>query len=168
MTHSDYSPNYSQQFVVVFLMMSIAFYLQELPSSNVLQMILPEWPFILTLYFAVSTRYIFGVISAFIIGLIQDVFLGIQTLGLHAGIYVLAAFVLMAGRMHFKHMSLANQSLVIGALVLMKLVLFTLYNSVFYSVSSHFWSVLSIPFSILLWPGVHLFFQFFAAKHTPS
>ncbi len=126
---------------------------------------LPEWPFILTLYFSVSTRYYFGVVSAFVVGLLQDVFLGTPTLGLHAAIYVLAAFAIIAGRVHFKHLSLMSQSMTIGFLVFFKIVVVTIYSAVFYSSPSHFWNLLSIPFSILLWPCTHLFFQFFADRH---
>ncbi len=157
-----------QQIIIVMLMMTLAFYVQELPSSNVLQIILPEWPYILTLYFAVSTRYFFGVVSAFVVGLVQDVFVGIPTLGLHAGIYVLGAASLMIGRMNFVHLSLPLQSLTIGFLVFVKITLVAIYGSIFYNMPSHFWSILSVPFSIILWPGVHVFFQFFADKHKHS
>lgn len=98
--------NKTQQLLVILLMMALAFYLQELPTSNVLQKSLPELPFILTLYFSVSSRFFFGVISAFVVGIIQDVFLGVPTIGLHAAIYVLAAFTMITIRLRFKHMSI--------------------------------------------------------------
>lgn len=158
--------NPAQQFAIILVMMLLAFYVQELPTSHILQMILPEWPFILTLYFATSTRYFFGVISAFIVGLIEDAFLDVPTLGLHAGIYVLAAFILVAGRLRFKHMTIPMQSLTIGMLVLMKFIIVTIYSAVFYSMPSHFWALLSIPISMLLWPGVYLFFRFFSDRHS--
>lgn len=157
--------NYIQQFFVVLLMMLLAFFIQELPTSNVLQMVLPEWPFIFTLYFAVSTRYFFGVTSAFVVGLIEDVFLGVPTLGLHAGIYVLGAFILIISRLNFIHMSLASQSLTIGLLVLIKILIVATYSAIIYNFPSHFWVFLSVPLSILLWPGIHLFFRFFADKN---
>lgn len=154
-----------QQLLIILLMLVLAFYVQELPTSNVLQLSLPDWPYMLVLYFSVSTRYFFGVFSAFVVGIIQDVFLGVPTLGLHAGIYVLSAFILIAGRLRFRHLSLASQSLTIGLLVFVKIVIVMIYSSIFYSIPSHFWHFLSVPFSILLWPGIHVFFQFFASRH---
>lgn len=158
--------NRIQQFVIIILMMTVAFYLQELPTSNVLQTALPEWPYLLTLYFAASSRYFFGVISAFVIGIIEDVFLGIPTMGLHAVIYVLAAFILIAGRLRFKHMRLPGQSSVIGLLVLAKVLIVMVYNAVLYVAPAHFWALLSVPLSMLLWPLLHLFFHFFASRHS--
>ncbi len=158
--------NRIQQFVIVLLMMAVAFYVQELPVSNVLQTVLPEWPYVLTLYFAASSRYFFGVISAFVVGLIEDVFLGVPTLGLHAGIYVLAAFILIAGRSRFRHLRLTGQSLMICLLVLMKVVMVMIYNTVLYAPPAHFWALLSVPLSMLLWPLLHVFFRFFANRHS--
>lgn len=156
--------NSLQQLLGVMLMMLLAFYLQELPTSNVLQMTLPEWPFILVLYFSVSSRYFFGVLSAFIVGMIEDVFLGIPTIGLHAAIYTLAAFVMIMLRLRFRHMSVFSQSLVIGLMVLFKILIVMIYQAIFYTMPNHFWVVLSVPLSMLLWPGIHMFFAFFATQ----
>lgn len=158
--------NRVQQLVIVILMMVLAFYLQELPSSNVLQTALPEWPYILTLYFAASSRYFFGVVCAFIVGMVEDVFLGIPTLGLHAAIYVIAAFILIAGRLRFKHMHLPGQSLMIGLLVLSKIIIIMIYKTVLYVSPAHFWALLSVPLSMLLWPVLHIFFRFFTNRHS--
>ncbi|PID67018.1 MAG: rod shape-determining protein MreD [Gammaproteobacteria bacterium] len=154
----------TQQFVVIVLMMALAFYLQELPGSNVLQKALPELPFILTLYFAVSSRFFFGVISAFVVGMVQDVFIGIPTLGLHAAIYVIAAFVMIIIRLRFKHMNIFIQSFTIGVFVLVKILLVTLYETILYSPPVHLWALLSVPLSALVWPLLHLLFAFFAEK----
>ncbi len=157
--------NKTQQFLVILLVMALGFYIQELPSSNVLQKSLPELPFLLTLYFSVSSRFFFGVISAFVIGVIQDVFIGIPTMGLHAGIYVLCAFIIIMIRLRFKHMNIMTQSITIGAFVLLKIVLVTLYETILYSPPAHFWALLSIPLSMLIWPVLHIIFTFFAEKH---
>lgn len=157
--------NLLQQCLVVIIMMLLGFYLQELPGSNVLQTLLPEWPFILTLYFSVSSRYFFGLTSAFIVGLLEDVFLVSPLLGIHSLIYVVAAFTLIATRLRFKHLSVFSQSMVVGALVLFKIAVLMVYNSVLYSPPSHFWLLLSVPLSMLIWPLLHVFFAFFASKH---
>lgn len=157
--------NLLQQCLVVIIMMLLGFYLQELPGSNVLQTLLPEWPFILTLYFSVSSRYFFGLISAFIVGVLEDVFLVSPLLGIHSLIYVVAAFTLIATRLRFKHLSVFSQSMVVGALVLFKIAVLMVYNSVLYSPPSHFWLLLSVPLSMLIWPLLHVFFAFFASKH---
>ncbi len=157
--------NKIQQFLVILLVMALAFYVQELPSSNVLQKSLPELPFILTLYFSVSSRFFFGVISAFIVGMIQDVFIGIPTIGLHAGIYVIASFIIIMIRLRFKYMSLPLQSLTIGLLVLLKILLVTLYETILYSPPTHYWVLLSIPLTMLIWPLLHFIYTFFAEKH---
>ncbi len=156
----------AQQLVVVLLLMAIAFYIQELPSSNVLQQTLPEWPFILTLYFSVSSRYFFGVASAFFVGIVQDVFLGTPTIGFHALIYVLCAFALQIMRLRFKHMSVSSQSLVIGTCVAFNACALMLYESVLYSPPTHLWIFMSVPLSMLVWPMLHMFFAFFSEVHT--
>ncbi len=157
--------NKTQQLLVILLVMALAFYLQELPGSNVLQKSLPELPFILTLYFSVSSRFFFSVISAFIVGMIQDVFIGIPTIGLHAGIYVISAFIIIMIRLRFKHMNLLLQSLTIGILVALKILLVTLYETILYSPPTHYWVLLSIPLSMLAWPLLHVIFSFFSEKH---
>ncbi len=157
--------NKTQQFVVILLTMALGFYLQELPGSNVLQKSLPELPFILTLYFSASSRFFFGVISAFVVGLVQDVFVGIPTMGLHAGIYVLAAFTMITIRLRFKHSNIFTQSLIIGLLVAIKITLVIFYETILYSPPVHFWVLLSIPLSMLVWPALHVIFIFFAEKH---
>lgn len=158
--------NKAQQLAVVLLMMVLAFYVQELPASNVLQTTIPEWPYILTLYFAVSSRYFFGVISAFTVGVIQDVFIGVPTIGLHAAIYVLSAFFMLNIRLRFRHMNITTQSLLIGTLVALKTVIIMFYESLLYSPPVHFWVLLSIPLSMLIWPLLHMFFTFFTQKHS--
>ncbi len=155
-----------QQLLAVIVIMVMGFFLQELPGSNVLQSALPEWPFLFTLYFSVSSRHFFGVFSAFLLGMIEDVFLGIPVLGLHAAIYVLAAFVMIAMRLRFKHMSMTGQSIFIGMLVLVKIVVTVVFESIWYSPSAHYWIALSIPLSILMWPMINLFFGFFFIKHS--
>lgn len=159
------SNNYLQQFLIIVMMMALGFYLQELPGSHVLQTLLPEWPFILTLYFAVSSRYFFGLVSAFVVGLIEDVFLSTPLLGIHALIYVLVAFILITTRLRFRHLSIFSQSLVVGALVFFKVLALMIYNSILYSPPSHFWGMLSIATTMLAWPLLHVFFGFFASKH---
>lgn len=156
--------NYLQQLLVITIMMLLGFHLQELPSSNVLQTVLPEWPFILTLYFSVSSRYFFGLFSACIVGLIEDVFFVSPMLGIHAFIYLTAAFILIIMRLRFKHLSVFSQSLMIGSLVLFKVIVLAIYNSVLYSLPSHFWMLLSVPVSMLVWPLLHIFFTFFSSK----
>lgn len=157
--------NKTQQLVVILLLITIFFYFQELPASNVLQNALPEYPYILTLYFSVSSRYFFGVFSAFIVGIFQDVFLGVQTIGLHAAIYVLSAYVMLTIRLRFRHMSIFSQSLFIGMMVALKVTILILYETILYSPPVHFWVFLSVPLSMLIWPLVHMFFSFFAAKY---
>ncbi|MGY0399373.1 MAG: rod shape-determining protein MreD [Ostreibacterium sp.] len=151
----------SQQLLIIVLLMIGAFYIQELPSSNVLQKILPEWPYILTLYFSVSKRYFFGVIFAFFIGITQDVFLGIPTIGLHAIIYVLSAYFMMTISLRFKHMSIFSQSLVIGLLVLFKMLVIMFYEALLYSPPVYFWVILSIPLSMLVWPLLYMLASLF-------
>ncbi len=160
-THS----NKAQQFLIIVLMMILAFYLQELPSSQVLQKTLPAWPFVLSLYFAVSQRFFFGVSSAFIVGLIQDTFLSIPTLGLHATLYVLAAFVIISIRMRFKYFNLLYQCLIIGSLVFFKILAVMLYESLLYSPPSHLWDFLSVPSSMIFWVVLRFFFLFFANRY---
>lgn len=157
--------NKAQQFLIILLMMGLAFYLQEIPTSQVIQKALPAWPFIFALYFAVSSRFFFGVISAFIVGLIQDTLLSVPTLGVHAAIYVLAAFIMISIRMRFRYFSLLTQSLIIGSLVFLKILSVMLYESLFYSPPSHLWDFLSIPSSMLLWVVLRLFFLFFSKRY---
>lgn len=153
-----------QQLLVILLVIGATFYLQELPGSNVLQTALPEWPFILTLYFSVSSRYFFGVVSAFVVGVIEDVFLGVPTLGLHAIIYTLASFFIILIRFRFRQYSVFLQSMIIGFLVLLKVFFFLVYNSILYSFPAYYWVLLSLPASVLTWPLVHLFFAYFANR----
>ncbi|PIE46695.1 MAG: rod shape-determining protein MreD [Gammaproteobacteria bacterium] len=157
--------NLAQQFLIVIVMMILAFYFQEIAGSQVIQKALPAWPFVLTLYFSVSSRFFFSVFSAFIVGLIQDTLMSIPTLGLHAGIYVLAAFVIIVSRMQFKYLSLMSQTLVVGALVFVKILAVMLYESFFYSPPSHLWDFLSIPFSMLFWIVLRYFFLIFSKKY---
>lgn len=155
-----------QQMLFIIIIMTVTFFVQELPNSNVLQTALPEWPFIFTLFFAVSTRYYFSVSAAFLVGLVEDAFLGVPTMGLHAIIYTLAAFTMIIIRHRFRQCSIVLQSLIIGLLVLLKVVLFMIYNSVVYAFPAYFWVLLSVPASILAWPLVHVFFSYFSHRNA--
>lgn len=155
----------TQQLLVVVIVMTVMFFIQEIPESNVLQTALPEWPYIMTLFFAVSTRYFFGVTAAFVVGLIEDVFLGVPTIGLHAIIYTLSAFTIISIRYHFRQHSVVVQSLIIGVLVAVKVVFLMIYSSVVYNSPAYFWVLLSIPASMLTWPLVYVFFSFFTFQH---
>lgn len=159
--------HFLEQLLIVIIVIATMFYLQELPTSNVLQTALPEWPYVLALYFSVSSRYFFGVTSAFIVGLVEDVFLGVPAIGIHALTYMLSAFVIISIRVQFKQMTILLQSLVIGAFVLSKVIIIVVYNSVFYSLPAYFWMLLSVPASVLLWPLIHAFFSFFASRYDP-
>ncbi|PIE45470.1 MAG: rod shape-determining protein MreD [Gammaproteobacteria bacterium] len=157
--------NKFQQGFIVAVSLLAAFYIQELPSSNVLQLVLPEWPFLIVLYFSVSSHFFFGIVVAFGVGLIEDVFLGMPVLGLHAGIYAISAFVMLALQNRFEHINLVTQTLIIGVMVLFKLIVITLFASIWYSPSLHFWAFLSIPISMLMWPLLNLMFAFFPSRY---
>lgn len=155
-----------QQLLVMVVMFVLAFYLQELPASNVLQTALPEWPFLLTIYFAVSSRFFFGVTSACIVGLLEDAFLAVPTLGLHAAIYVLAAFIVMSISIKFRHYLLVSQALVVAVLVFLKVLLVMIYYAILYALPVHFWALLSVPASLIAWPVILLFFNFFKNRYS--
>lgn len=158
--------DFLQQLLVAIVVMILSFFMQELPGSNVLQSALPEWPFLFALYFAVSSHYFFGILLAFCVGVIEDVFLGVPVLGLHAAIYVLAVFVMIASRLRFKHMSVTGQGFFVGLLVLAKVLVVMIFEGVWYSPPAHYWIALSIPMSMLAWPLINMFFGFFSVKHT--
>ncbi len=136
----------------------IAFYIAELPVNNTLQVILPEWIFLLTLYFAVSQRYQVNTCVVLLIGLLQDLFIETH-LGIHGFIYVVCFFILFTIRTRFKLMAIPVQAIFVGALVFVKVGVLFLYNILLHSTPNHYWSFLSILTSITAWVGFYIVFS---------
>ncbi|MPV86422.1 rod shape-determining protein MreD [Ostreibacterium oceani] len=161
--------NKIQQIIVIALLLLIALYLQEIPSSNLVQGVLPEWPLLLVIALSASSRYRLAIAFAFVVGLFQDVFLGVPTLGLHAAIYTLIGFIMVSARNYFTNLSVLIQAVFVAIVVLIKVFVVSLYYAILFSGPTHFWTLLSVPFSLIAWPLVQLavtFFLSFFDEHT--
>lgn len=132
------------------LVVCVAFFVNEMPTSGVLQSLLPDWPFLVVLFFSVSERWRATVIFAFIVGLLQDQFIG-TPLGVHAFVFTLCAYIISQYRKRFRYAGMMFQTMIVGLLVLLKVILVLIVNSFMYSLPGYFWSLLSVPLSMFAW-----------------
>lgn len=147
--HMAISELFGKSIAFVFVVL-VAFFINEMPTSGVLQSLLPDWPFLVVLFFSVSERWRATVIFAFFVGLLQDQFIG-TPLGVYAFIFTLCAYIISQYRKRFRYAGMMFQTMIVGLLVLLKVILVLIVNSFMYSLPGYFWSLLSVPLSMFAW-----------------
>ncbi len=133
----------------------LAFILQELPSSNVLQSTLPNWPLLLVVYLSLSHHMVPAVSLSFILGLTQDVFMGMP-LGLNAMGFTLCSFFIIRARHKDPVIGALKQSFLVMWSALFVVALNLAYSSILFTPAKHYWALLSVPSSFIAWSLIHV------------
>lgn len=152
-----------RHFLFFIVACGLAFVLQELPNSNVLQSTLPNWPLLLVIYFSLSYHIGTAITIAFIIGATQDVFMGMP-IGLNASAFTLSAFFII--RSHYQNAisSALTQGLLVMLSVLFVVLVNLIYSSLVFSPAKYYWALFSIPSSFIAWSLLHMFFSFLSYR----
>lgn len=155
--------DYIRHLLYFLFLMGCAFVIQELPNSNVLQSTLPNWPLLLVIYFSMSYQIGIAVTLAFIVGAVQDVFMGMP-IGLNAFAFTLSAFFIVRSRYKHRATSVVKQGFLVMIAVLFTVLIKLIYSSIVFSPAKYYWILLSVPTSFIAWNLIHMFFSFFSQR----
>lgn len=129
------------------------------PLPIILNAFRPEWMILIIFYWVLALPQRVSIVHAFVLGLLQDLLLG-STLGTHALIFSILAYVVSINYQRIRHFTLVQTTLLVGVFVLVsKLSLYLLASSLQDIVlhRDYFWAIFT---SMLIWPWFFLFMRF--------
>lgn len=130
-----------------------------LPLPTMLNAFRPDWMILIIFYWVLALPHRVSIGHAFILGIIFDLLLG-STLGMHALLFSLLAYIVITNYQLFRYFTLVQTTLLVGLFSLLsKLALYLMASSLQDIIlhKSYFWSVFT---SMLLWPWFFLFLRF--------
>lgn len=119
----------------------------------------PEWMVMIIFYWVLALPHRISIIHAFVLGILLDLLLG-STLGMHALLFSLLAYIISIGYQRIRYFTLVQTTLLVGVFVLVtKLALYGLASSLQEIVlhKHYFWSIIT---SMLIWPWFFFFMRF--------
>lgn len=144
--------------LVIWLSLLLALCLQVMPLADGWQVYRPEWLGLMLIYWCMRTPDRVGVFHGFVLGILMDLIEG-TSLGQHALIYALLAFLAALVYPRFRAYSLVQQSaLVLILLGLVQLVAQWL-RTILGDFSIHLAFLIPSLISALLWPWLATMFQ---------
>lgn len=129
------------------------------PLPIILNAFRPDWMILIIFYWVLAVPQRVSIVHAFILGLLLDLLLG-STLGIHALIFSLLAYVISANYQRIRYFTLVQTTLLTGLFVLIaKLSLYGIASSLQDIVlhKHYFWSIFT---SMLIWPWFFLLMRF--------
>ncbi|HEY7866820.1 MAG TPA: rod shape-determining protein MreD [Psychromonas sp.] len=130
-----------------------------LPLPTMLNAFRPDWMILIIFYWVLALPHRVSIGHAFILGIVFDLLLG-STLGMHALLFSLLAYIVITNYQLFRYFTLVQTTLLVGLFSLLsKLALYWMASSLQDIIlhTSYFWSVFS---SMLIWPWFFLFLRF--------
>jgi len=121
------------------------------PLPIVLNAFRPDWMVLIIFYWVLALPHRVSIIHAFILGIILDLLLG-STLGTHALLFSLLAYVVSSVYQRIRYFTLVQTTLLVGLFILLiKLGLYAIASSLQDIVlhKSYFWAIFT---SMLIWP----------------
>ncbi|GLS89809.1 rod shape-determining protein MreD [Psychromonas marina] len=119
----------------------------------------PDWLVLIIFYWVLALPHRVSIVHAFILGLLLDLLLG-STLGTHALLFSLLAYVVSMNYQRFRYFTIVQTTLLVGLFVLItKLALYWLASSLQEIVlhKHYFWSIFT---SMLIWPWFFFFMRY--------
>ncbi|MEF8793634.1 rod shape-determining protein MreD [Thiohalorhabdus sp.] len=141
--------------VVVALSVLIALGLGSIPLAEPASYLWPDWVLLTLAYWSLAAPQRYGVGVAFLTGILQDVAIG-TLLGLHALIYVLIVYVLIANHLRIRMLHLGAQTLVILVLALVSLLLQLWVEGPNQDLMVNLWALVPAMTTALFWSPVFL------------
>lgn len=119
----------------------------------------PDWMVLIIFYWVLALPHRISIMHAFILGILLDLLLG-STLGMHALLFSLLAYVVSISYQRIRYFTIVQTTLLVGLFVLMtKLALYWLASSLQEIVlhKHYFWSIFT---SMLIWPWFFFFMRY--------
>lgn len=129
------------------------------PLPIMLNAFRPDWMILIIFYWVLALPHRVSIGHAFILGIVFDLLLG-STLGMHALLFSLLAYIIITNYQLFRYFTLVQTTLLVGMFSLLsKLLLYVMASSLQDIIlhKSYFWSVFT---SMLVWPWFFLFLRF--------
>lgn len=145
--------------LVVALTLAIALGLTTIPVAEPVALLWPDWVLLTMAYWCLAAPQRYGLTLAFGMGLFQDV-AGATLLGLHALIYVLAMYVLIANHLRLRLMPLWMQTLVILGLAGLSALLQFWVEGPVTDLAANFWALVPAVTTALFWAPMFLFLRY--------
>ncbi len=141
--------------LVVALTLAIALGLSSAPVGEPVALLWPDWVLLTLAYWCLAAPHRYGLTLAFVTGLLQDV-TAATLLGLHALIYVLAMYVLIANHLRLRLMPLWMQSMVILGLAGLSVLLQFWVEGPATDLSANLWALVPAVTTALFWAPIFL------------
>jgi rod shape-determining protein MreD len=129
------------------------------PLPIILNAFRPDWMVLIIFYWVLALPHRISIGHAFILGILLDLLLG-STLGMHALLFSLLAYMVSISYQRIRYFTLVQTTLLAGLFVLItKLALYWLASSLQEIVlhKHYFWSIFT---SMLIWPWFFFFMRY--------
>ena len=129
----------------------IAFVLATIPLSNTLELLRPEWVLLVLLYWVIALPERYGLVFAWIVGLLVDFVEG-GLLGQHAITFALSAFFALSLHQQFRMFSRVQQTLLVGMAIVIYEMIDVTIQDISGNTSFSFLVFLPVFTSAMVWP----------------
>lgn len=140
---------------IVILSFFIALLLTVLPLPHVALYFRPEWIFLVLVYWLLALPERVGIGTAWILGLFLDVIMH-SLLGAHAMSLIITAYIIIHWRERLKLFPLIQQSIIVGIILAIYLVLNLLLKNVSHPISIGLGYWLPLITTTVLWPLISI------------
>lgn len=123
--------NIAHNYWVIWLTIFIGLLLQIMPWSASFYIFKPHWLMLILIYWIVALPHRVGITTAFLIGIIIDLFLG-SILGVHGFIFSVIAYLVMFRFQLIRNLALWQQSFIIFSLSIIYDLLVLLFQIIIY------------------------------------
>lgn len=141
----------SQPLVLVLVSFTLAFILLMFPVPSALRWAKPDFVLLVMIYWLMRTPESFGIVSAWVLGLILDGISG-NLLGQHALSFSCIAYFLLLLRQHVRMLDPLRQALLVFLLLVLDAIVADWINMVARGGDYHFLLLMSAVTGALLWP----------------
>ena len=136
----------------------IAFVLATIPLSNTLELLRPEWVLLVLLYWVIALPERYGLVFAWIVGLLVDFVEG-GLLGQHAITFALSAFFALSLHQQFRMFSRVQQTLLVGMAIVIYEMIDVTIQDISGNTSFSFLVFLPVFTSAMVWPLIFSFLR---------
>ncbi|MGB5445858.1 MAG: rod shape-determining protein MreD [Psychromonas sp.] len=146
-------------YLVIYLTYFAGLVCAIIPLPNALSVFRPDWMILIIFYWVLALPQRVNIGHAFILGILFDLLLG-STLGMHALLFSLLAYIVITNYQLFRYFTIVQTTLIVGLFSLFfKLSLYLMASGLQDIIlhKSYFWSVLT---SMLIWPWFFLLLRF--------
>ncbi len=146
----------SNRIFIIWITLLIGLCLQIMPWTSSFYMLKPHWLLLILVYWLLALPYRVGIGTAFVLGIVLDLFAG-TVLGVHAFIFSVIAYLVLFKFQLVRNLSLWQQSLILFALsICYSILLFAFEVSIYHTITISPLILLSSLLDAILWIWVYL------------